>query len=120
MPSSRRRVQPEQRVLAALRQCFATLGNTGRVQPDVFGSPSALHSDPRMPATQTVVVTGASSGIGFQTALHFVRGGARVAMACRNLDKAERALSQIRNAVPGASALVLPLDVSAMESVRKF
>jgi NAD(P)-dependent dehydrogenase (short-subunit alcohol dehydrogenase family) len=73
-----------------------------------------------MPATQTVVVTGASSGIGFQTALHFVRGGARVAMACRNLDKAERALSQIRNAVPGASALVLPLDVSAMESVRKF
>jgi NAD(P)-dependent dehydrogenase (short-subunit alcohol dehydrogenase family) len=73
-----------------------------------------------MSSTKTVVVTGANSGIGFQTALHFARGGARVVMACRSLDKAERAQSEIRRDVADAATVILPLDVSEMESVRKF
>jgi len=73
-----------------------------------------------MSATATVVITGANSGIGYQTALHFARAGARVVMACRSLDKAERAEHDIRKQVPGATTVVLPLDVSEMESVRKF
>lgn len=73
-----------------------------------------------MPAAKTVVITGANSGIGFQTSLHLARGGARVVMACRNLDKAERAQSQIRTQVPDAVTVVLPLDVSELKSVRRF
>jgi NAD(P)-dependent dehydrogenase (short-subunit alcohol dehydrogenase family) len=73
-----------------------------------------------MTATRTVVVTGANSGIGFHTALHFARAGANVVMACRNLEKAERAQQAIRDEVPGASTKALPLDISELASIREF
>jgi len=69
---------------------------------------------------QTVVTTGSNSGIGFQTALHFARLGARVVMACRSLDKAREAERQIHAQVPNAHTLVLPLDVSELPSIREF
>lgn len=68
----------------------------------------------------TVVTTGANSGIGFQTALHFARLGARVVMACRSLDKAREAQDRIRAEVPNANTVVLLLDVSELESVNEF
>jgi NAD(P)-dependent dehydrogenase (short-subunit alcohol dehydrogenase family) len=79
-----------------------------------------MGADLGMPSAKTVVVTGANSGIGFQTALHFARAGARVVMACRSLDKAQHAQSLIRKDVQDASTLILPLDVSELESVRQF
>lgn len=69
---------------------------------------------------QTVVTTGASSGIGFQTALHFARTGARVVLACRSLDKAREAQRQIQLEAPRAETIVLPLDVSELDSIRMF
>lgn len=71
-------------------------------------------------ARLTVVTTGANSGIGFQTALHFARQGARVIMACRSPDKAQEAQRVIASQVPGAETLVLQLDISELESVRAF
>jgi NAD(P)-dependent dehydrogenase (short-subunit alcohol dehydrogenase family) len=69
---------------------------------------------------QTVVTTGSNSGIGFQVALHFARQGARVVMACRNADKAREAQRLIKAEVPEANTVVLPLDVSELESIREF
>jgi NAD(P)-dependent dehydrogenase (short-subunit alcohol dehydrogenase family) len=69
---------------------------------------------------QTVVTTGANSGIGFQVALHFARSGARVVLACRSADKAREAERKIRHQVPDAKLLHLPLDVSQLESVQHF
>jgi NAD(P)-dependent dehydrogenase (short-subunit alcohol dehydrogenase family) len=63
-------------------------------------------------ADQTVVTTGANSGIGFQVALHFARQGARVVLACRNVYKAHEAERTILEQVPAAKHLRLPLDVS--------
>lgn len=73
-----------------------------------------------MAAKQIVVATGANSGIGFQTALHFARAGAKVVMGCRNINKAEDAQQRIRQEVPEADTLILPLDVSELSSVREF
>lgn len=68
----------------------------------------------------TIVISGANSGIGLASSFHFARQGARVVMACRNLDKANNAKSQILAEVPNAHLVVLPLDVSNLESVNEF
>jgi NAD(P)-dependent dehydrogenase (short-subunit alcohol dehydrogenase family) len=66
------------------------------------------------------VVTGATSGLGLVTARELARAGARVVMACRNLDKGERARGEIEAAVPGAALELETLDLSSLDSVRDF
>ena len=69
---------------------------------------------------RNVVITGANSGIGFQAALRLAGDGAKVVMACRNLDKGQAARHQILEEVPGADVLLLRLDVSSLDSIRAF
>jgi len=69
---------------------------------------------------KNVVVTGANSGIGFQVALRLASDGAKVVMACRNLEKGQAALNQMRDGVPDADVSLLRLDVSELASVREF
>lgn len=66
------------------------------------------------------LVTGASSGIGFEAAKEFARKGARVILACRNLDKAQAALSKIRAEIPNADAETMQLDLTSLKSIRQF
>lgn len=70
---------------------------------------------------RVAMVTGASSGIGFHTALELARRRARTLLACRDLGKAEQALERITQAVPGArgSVEILPLDLASLESVQE-
>ncbi len=67
-----------------------------------------------------VVITGANAGLGFETALAFARGGARVVMACRSEERAEQARRGLLEQVPAAAATIVPLDVSEPESIRAF
>jgi NAD(P)-dependent dehydrogenase (short-subunit alcohol dehydrogenase family) len=67
----------------------------------------------------TALVTGANSGLGFQTALELTRKGARVLMACRNPARAEAALAKVRGEVPGGSAELVALDLSSLASVEQ-
>jgi NAD(P)-dependent dehydrogenase (short-subunit alcohol dehydrogenase family) len=66
------------------------------------------------------VVTGANTGIGYQTALALARTGTRVVMACRSLDRARKAHADLLAQVPSARAEILQLDVSEPESIREF
>ena len=66
------------------------------------------------------IVTGANSGIGFETARVLAAKGATVIMACRNLDKAHPKAEEIRERYPGAKVEVLHLDLDDLESVRTF
>ena len=78
----------------------------------------------------TAVVTGANSGIGFETARALASSGADVTLACRNLPAAERAAARIRHElrathnrgadVPAAEIFVAELDLSSLASVRSF
>jgi NAD(P)-dependent dehydrogenase (short-subunit alcohol dehydrogenase family) len=67
-----------------------------------------------------VVITGANAGLGFATALEFARSGAAVVMACRSLERAEKAQSDLLARVPAATTTIFPLDVSEPESIRAF
>jgi len=64
---------------------------------------------------RTIIVTGASSGIGLIAAREFARVGARVILAVRDTHKAEALVA----AIPGNTE-VRELDVSSMSSVRRF
>ncbi|MCA9632911.1 MAG: SDR family oxidoreductase [Myxococcales bacterium] len=69
---------------------------------------------------RVVIVTGANSGIGFETARVLAAQGARVVLACRNPNKAQEALDAILGKHPGAQVAFLPLDLSSLQSVSEF
>jgi len=69
---------------------------------------------------KVAIVTGANSGIGYETALALAQKGATVVMACRNLQKANPAAGQIRQTSPAATVEVMELDLGDLESVRQF
>jgi NAD(P)-dependent dehydrogenase (short-subunit alcohol dehydrogenase family) len=69
---------------------------------------------------RTAVVTGANSGLGLHTTLELARKGARVVMACRNLDKGRAAEKRIRSEVPKADLELRALDLADLASVRAF
>jgi NAD(P)-dependent dehydrogenase (short-subunit alcohol dehydrogenase family) len=64
------------------------------------------------------VVTGANSGIGFETARALAGHGAHVVLACRNQEKARQAAALRRDGAE-ASVAVLPLDLADLVSVRR-
>ena len=70
-------------------------------------------------AGRVVIVTGSNTGIGKETARDLARRGAKVILACRDLEKAERAASDIRSS---SSWHVVPkfCDLASLKSVRNF
>jgi NAD(P)-dependent dehydrogenase (short-subunit alcohol dehydrogenase family) len=69
---------------------------------------------------KVIIVTGANSGIGYEAALEFARKGGRTILACRSMDKAQTALSQIQAQVPNAQAEIMQLDLASQASIHAF
>lgn len=69
---------------------------------------------------KVAVVTGASSGIGLETAAALAAAGAETVIGCRNAGRAEQAIEQIRARHPQAKISNLELDVANLASVRRF
>lgn len=68
---------------------------------------------------RVAVITGASSGLGFEAGRELARKGAAVVMAVRDMDKGEAAASRIRAAVPDAELELQQLDLGSLDSVRE-
>jgi len=68
---------------------------------------------------RTAVVTGASSGLGLETARVLAGRGAEVILACRDAGSAERAAGLIRAAHPQSRVRAVPLDLASLASVRE-
>lgn len=69
---------------------------------------------------KVIVVTGANSGLGLESTKRLVAKNATVVMACRNLQKAETAKTEILEEQPNASLDLMQLDNASLASVRGF
>ncbi|CAO1421219.1 unnamed protein product [Diamesa tonsa] len=66
------------------------------------------------------IITGANTGLGYETAKHLVNRGAIVIMACRNEEKCKEAIKKIREFTKEGEMIFLELDLASFESIRKF
>ena len=85
---------------------------------------------------QTAIVTGANSGVGYETALALARLGVSVTMACRNSTRCEAAAQKIRQDEVvlqraqkdrgivdpefASDVVTMAVDTSSLKSVQKF
>jgi protochlorophyllide reductase len=66
----------------------------------------------------TVIITGASSGVGLQATRALIEKGWHVVMACRDLSKAGKAAQAL--AFPEGSYTIMHVDLGSLGSVRQF
>jgi len=66
------------------------------------------------------VVTGATGGLGIETAQALAEAGADVVLTGRNREKGRMAVDGIKRAVPGATVRFEMLDLASLKSVRVF
>jgi NAD(P)-dependent dehydrogenase (short-subunit alcohol dehydrogenase family) len=69
---------------------------------------------------KTVIITGANSGIGLETAVDLAKRNARVILACRSVERGETAAVEVRKRSGNNNAVFVQLDLASLDSVRKF
>ncbi|KAJ0971109.1 hypothetical protein J5N97_019068 [Dioscorea zingiberensis] len=104
-------------MLETVRYLIGSAGSSG------FGSKSTAEdvtdASPDLRSI-TAIITGATSGIGAETARVLAKRGARLVLPARSLKAAEETRARITAEFPGAEIIVLPLDLSSLSSVRSF
>ena len=71
-------------------------------------------------AGRRAIVTGASSGIGLEASRLLAAAGAEVVLAVRDPARGRRAVEDITRTVPEARLAVAEIDLSELDSVRRF
>lgn len=69
---------------------------------------------------KTIVITGANSGIGFSLARQAAYKGANVVLACRNEERANKAIAVIKTEVKNASVSFMSYDQASFASIDNF
>ncbi|KAF4087569.1 hypothetical protein AMELA_G00072230 [Ameiurus melas] len=79
----------------------------------------ACPSKARIPG-KTVVITGANTGIGKETARELARRGGRIIMGCRDMGKCEEAAREIRGSTLNPHVYARHVDLASIKSIRSF
>ena len=69
---------------------------------------------------KTVIITGANTGIGLETAVDLAKRNARVILACRSVERGETAAVEVRKRSGNDNVVFIQLDLASLDSVRKF
>jgi NAD(P)-dependent dehydrogenase (short-subunit alcohol dehydrogenase family) len=67
---------------------------------------------------RVAVITGANTGLGYETARALAEHGAHVVLAVRNLEKGKDAVARITAASPRADVALQELDLTSLDSIR--
>jgi NAD(P)-dependent dehydrogenase (short-subunit alcohol dehydrogenase family) len=67
-----------------------------------------------------VLITGGNSGMGKATAIELVKQGAKVVILCRNKERGEKALSEIKTESKNDNVELMLCDLGELNSIRKF
>ncbi|XP_034946615.1 retinol dehydrogenase 14-like [Chelonus insularis] len=85
----------------------------------VYFTTGVCKSQKRMEG-KTVIVTGCTSGIGKETARDLAKRGARVIMACRNVEAANKLKDEFVKESGNNNIVVRKLDLASFKSIREF
>ena len=66
-----------------------------------------------------VIITGANTGIGLETAVDLAKRNARVILACRSVERGETAAVEVRKRSGNDNVVFVQLDLASLDSVRK-
>ncbi|KAL8140822.1 hypothetical protein V2J09_006843 [Rumex salicifolius] len=104
-----------------MKEAFRYL--TGIAGKNGFGSKSTadqvtLASSSHPPLT--AIITGATSGIGLETARVLAKRGIRIILAARNMNKAEQVKELILKETPNADIMLMEIDLSSFASISRF
>ena len=69
---------------------------------------------------KTVIITGANSGIGLETAVDIAKRNARVILACRSVERGKTALADVKKRSGSNNVAFVQLDLGSLDSVRTF
>ena len=69
---------------------------------------------------KVMVVTGANSGIGLETARELARHGAHTVLACRSAERGERAFEELKEQLPDSGLQLMALDLASLASIERF
>ncbi|KAL4198633.1 hypothetical protein AMTRI_Chr03g141070 [Amborella trichopoda] len=98
----------------------------GVAGPTGFGSSSTAEqvtensSSSLIQPQLTAIITGATSGIGAETARVLAKRGVRIVIPARNTKNASEVKSRIKSENPEAEIIVMELDLSSFSSIRRF
>jgi len=82
-------------------------------------------SGPKSPSlidmkSKRVIITGANSGLGKESAIALAKLGAEIVLAVRDINKGQSVKNQILNQTPSAVIEVAALDLMDLDSIRRF
>ena len=78
------------------------------------------YTKPTLIDKKVVIITGANTGIGKETAIDLAKRGGKIYIACRDKTRGESALVDIRRESGSDKVYFLQLDLASLKSVREF
>jgi len=88
--------------------------------PTATAAGSAYKPPSHLVAGKTILITGATTGLGLESAKRLASAGAKVVITARTQAKADAAVDEVKAVSPDADVLALVVDLASLESIKDF